>query len=194
MKLPCWPLLQEVKPVQVTYQGGELLPASISIPDKADNSMNEPKKKIHKVFVEGPINSSFIAESIAKHSSKTDIGAHSIFLGQVRKDEIDGKAVQSIVYSAYEEMAEKEFHRIREAAFEKYPLTCMHIYHSLGRVKAGEVSLFVFVSAMHRQAVFSACSEIVEQIKLRVPIWGKEVLEDGSFIWKVNNVGQDDKK
>jgi molybdopterin synthase catalytic subunit len=148
--------------------------------------MTEKIKKPHKVFVEGAISPRFIAESIAKHSSKTNIGAHSIFLGQVRKDEINGKAVQAIIYSAYEEMAENEFHKIREAAFAKYPLTCMHIYHSLGQVNAGEISLFVFVSSMHREAVFSACSDIVEQIKAEVPIWGKEMLEDGSFIWKVN--------
>jgi molybdopterin synthase catalytic subunit len=157
-------------------------------------TMNEQKKKTHKVFIQGPISPAFIADSIAKHSSKTGIGAHTIFLGQVRKDAVNGQTVQAILYSAYEEMAEKEFHTIREAAFEKYPLTCMHIYHSLGQVNAGEISLFVFVSSVHREAVFTACSEIVEQIKMQVPIWGKEMLEDGSFIWKVNTIRKADKE
>jgi molybdopterin synthase catalytic subunit len=149
--------------------------------------MNEKKNKIHKVIIEGPISPQFIADSIAKHSSKTNIGAHTIFLGQVRKDEIEEKKVVAIEYSAYPEMAEKEFHAIREEAFEKYKLTCMHIYHSIGTVKFGEISLFVFVSSVHRTDVFTACSDIVDQIKNRVPIWGKEIFEDGTFVWKVNN-------
>ncbi len=149
--------------------------------------MQEKKNKTHKVLQQGAISPQFIADSIAKHSSKTNIGAHTIFLGQVRNDKIEGKEVQSIEYSAYEEMAEKEFHIIREEAFTSYKLTCMHIYHSIGNVKAGEISLFVFVSAPHREEVFTACAAIVTQIKKRVPIWGKEILEDGTHLWKTNN-------
>lgn len=149
--------------------------------------MQEKKNKTHKVLQQGAISPQFIADSIAKHSSKKNIGAHTIFLGQVRNDKIEGKEVQSIEYSAYEEMAEKEFHIIREEAFTNYKLTCMHIYHSIGTVKAGEISLFVFVSAPHREEVFVACADIVTQIKERVPIWGKEMLEDGTHFWKMNN-------
>jgi len=54
------------------------------------------------IFVQGAINSAFIADSIQKHSTKTDIGGHSIFLGQVRADEIEGKKVVAIDYTAYE--------------------------------------------------------------------------------------------
>ena len=146
--------------------------------------MAEHKRKT--VFVQGAVSAQFVADSIAKHSSKTDIGAHSIFLGQVRRDEKDGKFVQAIVYTAHEEMANEQFHRIREDAFEKYPLTCMHIYHSLGAVAAGEISLFVFTSSPHRRAAIDACNEIVERIKNEVPVWGKEVLEDGEYVWKTN--------
>ncbi len=149
--------------------------------------MNEKKNKIHKVILQGSISPQLIADSIAKHSSKTNIGAHTIFLGQVRKDKIEDKEVVAIEYSAYQEMAEKEFQSIREEAFEKHKLTCMHMYHSIGKVNAGEISLFVFVSSVHRNDVFAACSDIVEQIKTRVPIWGKEIFEDGTFAWKANN-------
>ncbi|HXC05048.1 MAG TPA: molybdenum cofactor biosynthesis protein MoaE [Bacteroidia bacterium] len=147
--------------------------------------MNTPKPR-HTVLQQGPISPAFIAESIAKHSAKTKIGAHTIFLGQVRADAHAGKIVQSIEYSAYEAMAEKEFHKIREAAFERYELSCLHIHHSVGVVKAGEISLFVFVSAVHRKEVFEACSFIVEQIKLHIPVWGKEVADDGTYVWKEN--------
>lgn len=140
------------------------------------------------MFVDGPISPEFIANSIAKHSTKTEIGAHDIFLGQVRKDEIEGKDVVAINYEAYQEMADELFHEIREAAFAKYNLVCMHIYHSLGVVKAGEICLFVFVSSKHRKEAFEACQDIVEQIKAMTPIWGKELFEDDSFVWKENQV------
>lgn len=146
--------------------------------------MKEHKK--HNVFVNGPISPNFIADSIAKHSTKTTIGAHDIFLGQVRSDVIENKIVQSIEYTTYEEMAEEKFHEIREAAFDKFELTCMHIYHSIGNVKAGEICLFVFVSSKHRAQAFEACRYIVEEIKANVPIWGKEIFEDETFVWKGN--------
>lgn len=142
--------------------------------------------KIKKVFVEGAIAPSFIADSISKHSTKTEIGAHSIFLGQVRSDIINGKEVKAIEYSAYTEMAEDKFLEIREAAFVQYGITCMHIYHSLGVVHSGEISLFVFTSAPHRKDAIDACSAIVERIKKEVPVWGKEIFEDATYQWKKN--------
>ncbi|MCX6297315.1 MAG: molybdenum cofactor biosynthesis protein MoaE [Bacteroidetes bacterium] len=144
------------------------------------------EKKKHKVFVDGAISPGFIADSISKHSTKTSIGAHDIFLGQVRADEIEGKIVQAIDYTCYEDMAEEKFDEIREAAFAKFDLSCMHIYHSKGVVKSGEICLFVFVSSKDRVMAFDACREIVEGIKKNVPIWGKELFEDDSYKWKVN--------
>jgi len=137
-------------------------------------------------FIQGAITSEFIGNSIAKHQSKTTIGAHNIFLGQVRADEINGKKVVAIEYSAYEEMAEKSIHEIREAAFANFELSCLHIYHSLGLVKTGEICLFVFVSAPRRKVVYKALEYLVEEIKERVPVFGKEILEDESYTWKKN--------
>ena len=137
--------------------------------------------------MQGPISHVFIADSIQKHSTKTNIGAHSIFLGQVRNDIIDGKPVEAIEYSTYEEMALEQMHKIRETIFQKYQLTCMHVYHSLGIVKAGEISLFVFTSSEHRVAAIDACAEVVERIKKELPVWGKELFEDASYQWKQNN-------
>lgn len=146
--------------------------------------MKEPKKR--NSFKEGPINPAFIGESIAKHSLKKDIGAHSIFLGQVRNDIIEGREVKGIDYTAYTEMAEEALYTIREWAFSKYQLNCMHIYHSLGRVAAGEICLFVFTSSKHRRDAIDACNEVVEHIKKEVPVWGKEVFEDETYTWKEN--------
>lgn len=142
--------------------------------------------KIKNIFVEGAIAPSKIAESIGHHQSKTEIGAHNIFLGQVRADEIGGKKVNAIEYTAQTEIANQVCHEIREAAFSKYDLSCMHIYHSLGVVKIGEICFFVFVSSPHRGPVFDSLSEIVNEIKDKLPIFGKELFEDQSHQWKVN--------
>ena len=144
-------------------------------------------KKPKKVFVNGPISPDFISQSIAAHQSKTGIGAHAIFLGQIRADKKEDGVVSGIEYTAYEEMAEDAFHLIRETAFSKFDLSCMHIYHSLGVVPTGEISLFVFVSSPHRRAAFEASEYIVEEIKANVPIFGKELIgNDGEYIWKEN--------
>ncbi|CAG5070628.1 hypothetical protein DYBT9623_03174 [Dyadobacter sp. CECT 9623] len=147
----------------------------------------EKEHKPRKVFVEGPISPDFIAKSIASHQSKTNIGAHAIFLGQIRADEKEGGVVSGIEYTAYEEMANDVFYEIREAAFSKFELTCLHIYHSLGLVPTGEISLFIFVSSPHRRAAFEASEFIVEEIKNNAPIFGKELVgEGGDFQWKEN--------
>jgi molybdopterin synthase catalytic subunit len=143
------------------------------------------KKKIN-LFVEGSISPDFIANSIAKHQVKTGIGAHDIFLRQVRADEIDGNVVTGIEYTAYESMAIEKIREIREDAFEKYSLSCMHIYHSLGVVPVGEICLFVFVSSPHRKEVFEALHEVVERIKKELPVFGKELFGDEGYSWKVN--------
>jgi molybdopterin synthase catalytic subunit len=144
------------------------------------------KKKPKNIFQQGAIGPSLISESIQKHASKKDIGAHSIFLGQVRADEISGKIVAEIEYTTYEEMALKKMSEIREDIFSKYQLTCLHVHHSLGRVKAGEISLFVFASSVHRKAAIDACSEVVEKIKKELPVWGKEIFETEGYQWKEN--------
>ncbi len=150
------------------------------------------ERKPKNIFVQGAIASAFIAESIQKHSTQTGIGGHSIFLGQVRADEIEGKKVSAIEYTAYEEMALKNMHSIREDIFAKYSLTCMHVHHSLGKVNAGDICLFVFTSSAHRKAAIDACEETVERLKAELPIWGKELFAAGpdgegeSYQWKEN--------
>ena len=142
--------------------------------------------KTKSVFVKGAISPDFIATSIAKQQAKTNTGAHDIFLGQVRADKIEGKVVSAIEYTAYEPMANSKFHEIREAAFEKFDLSSVHIYHSLGTVGVGEICLFVLVSSPHRKEVFEALHHVVEEIKKEVPVFGKELFEDDTYQWKVN--------
>jgi len=148
--------------------------------------MSVTEKKSKKIFIDGPITPEFIADSIAKHRTKQNIGAHQIFLGQIRNDDIDGKPVSAIEFSAYKEMAEEVYFEIREMIFEKYDLTCMHVYHSLGKIPAGEINLFVFISSVHRRQAIDACSEMVELIKTKLPVWGKEIFDEDNYQWKVN--------
>ena len=130
----------------------------------------------NKYFIEGKIDPDFISEQIANHQTKTDIGAHSIFLGQVRSDKKESGIVSNIIYTAYTEMAETEISKIREEIITEYKLRCLHVFHSLGEVKAGEISFFVFGSAAHRTNVFEAIEKTVEMIKNDVPIWKRELI------------------
>ena len=147
-------------------------------------------EKTHKkrdIFVEGAIPASFVAESIAKHATRTDIGAHEIFLGQVRADTVDGKQVHSIEYTAYRDMANEQMTLIREEAFARWPqMTCLHVHHSQGVIKAGELCFMVFASAPHRQQAREAVAFVTDEVKKRLPIFGKEILSDNTHIWKKN--------
>jgi len=142
----------------------------------------------YRFLIKGAISPQQIANSIAKHNAKKNIGAHEIFLGQVRADVVDSKEITAIDYSAYEEMVEKEIETIRENIINKYQLTCAHVLHSIGRINAGEICFFVFVSSPHRNAAFDACREMVELIKKDTPIFGKEIFKDESYRWKANKI------
>jgi molybdopterin synthase catalytic subunit len=142
--------------------------------------------QLKNIFTQGPIAPNFIADSIAKHASKTEIGGHNIFLGQVRADVIEQNKVAAIEYTSHVEMALEKMHEIRESIFAKYAITCMHVHHSLGTVKAGEICLFVFTSSKHRKVAIDACTECVERIKAELPIWGKEIFESEGYQWKEN--------
>ncbi len=147
----------------------------------------EKQHKVKDIFVEGRIDPAFIATSIAKHASRTDIGAHEIFLGQVRSDIIDGTNVVAIEYTAYREMALERMTILREEAFTRWPsMTCLHVHHSLGTIPTGELCFMVFASAPHRQAARDAVAWVVDRIKTDLPIFGKEILSDATHAWKVN--------
>ncbi|MCB9170575.1 MAG: molybdenum cofactor biosynthesis protein MoaE [Flavobacteriales bacterium] len=143
--------------------------------------------KVRDIFVEGPIDPDFVGESIAKHATRHDIGAHEVFLGQVRGDEVDGKPVQAIAYTAYRDMALERMTAIREEAFARWPsMTCLHVHHSLGTIKTGELCFMVLASAPHRQAAREAVAWVVDRVKSELPIFGKEILPDSTHAWKVN--------
>jgi molybdopterin synthase catalytic subunit len=139
-------------------------------------------------LINGPVTLSVISLYIEKMSEKTDSGGHSVFLGQVRADKINGKKVMAIEYSAYEAMVRAEADKIKEAVLSEFSDTkSVDIVHSTGIVKAGEISLFVLVSAGHREQAIQACAKTVELIKEKLPVWKKELFDDDSHEWRQNH-------
>lgn len=139
-----------------------------------------------KYLIDGPIKLSLIGNRISLRSEAT-IGAHNLFLGQVRKDLINNRQVVSIDYTAYPEMVDVEADLIIAEVLAKYEdVYSIEILHSTGIVKSGENSLFVFVSSGHRKDAFRALELTVELIKKRFPVWKKEIFNDGSYQWPSN--------
>jgi molybdopterin synthase catalytic subunit len=136
-------------------------------------------------LIDGPISQDVILTLLNKMGEKSDSGGHSVFLGQVRADIIEGKIVRAIEYSAYERMVHDEADNIIISVLkESDDVKSIDILHSTGIVKAGEISLLVAVSAGHRKQAMEACSKTVEMIKERLPVWKKEVYDDNSHTWK----------
>jgi molybdopterin synthase catalytic subunit len=136
-------------------------------------------------LIAGPVTPGKVSELVEKMGRRTDSGGHMIFLGQVRADEIGGKRVKAIEYSAYSEMVYLEVEIIKKTVLSEFSdVNSISILHSTGIVKAGEISLLVLVSAGHRKQAMEACNKTVEIIKADLPVWKKEIFEDDSHLWK----------
>ncbi|MBP9082334.1 MAG: molybdenum cofactor biosynthesis protein MoaE [Bacteroidia bacterium] len=146
----------------------------------------EDKNWYNFKFADGAITAEEIALSIKPQGTDKAAGAYAIFLGQVRQDTIEGKNVHAITYSSNEEMARQAFLQIANDARAKFEVRSLSIIHSKEEVKGGELCLMVLVTCGHRKESFMACEYIVERLKKEVPIWGKEILEDETHLWKIN--------
>ncbi|MCC7364552.1 MAG: molybdenum cofactor biosynthesis protein MoaE [Dehalococcoidia bacterium] len=105
-------------------------------------------------------------------------GAIGLFLGVVR-DNNKGRRVAYLEYDAYPSMAEKVMREIAEEARDRFGLIDCAVLHRTGRLEIGETSLLIAVSCGHRAASFEGGHWLVDEIKKRVPVWKKEVWEDG---------------
>jgi molybdopterin synthase catalytic subunit len=108
-------------------------------------------------------------------------GGIDVFIGKVR-GLTKGKTVLRLEFEAYEQMAFKEMEKIAEAASQNWTVDKIAIHHRTGILEAGEVPVVIAVSAAHRDAAFEACRYIIDTLKKTVPIWKKEVFEDGE-VW-----------
>ena len=96
------------------------------------------------------------------------------------RNNFQGKQVLTLEYEAYEEMALKKLGEVREELQAEFELEDIAISHRIGTVPIGEISLVVAVASPHRKLAFEACQQAVDRIKEVVPIWKKEVYEEGS--------------
>jgi len=118
-----------------------------------------------------------------------DAGGVSIFIGKVRKDNISGKEVKAIEYSAYEALVNSEAEKIYNSVMNEFPqVKHIELFHSVGRVNAEEISMAAIVSAVHRDQAMQACTKIVDLVKVKLPIWKKEIYTDFTYQWQQDNL------
>ena len=108
-------------------------------------------------------------------------GGIVVFVGTVR-DQTKGKAVQHLEFESYEPMALKEMRKIADQAIEKWGLHDMVIHHRVGLVPIEEEAVVIACSSAHRKEAFAACEYAIDTLKETVPIWKKEIFEDGE-VW-----------
>lgn len=106
-------------------------------------------------------------------------GAIVDFFGNVRSLEND-REIDGIEYEAHREMAEHQLREIAREASERFNLLAIRLHHRVGFVAVGETSLFLRVAAVHRGPAFEASQWIVDQLKIRVPIWKSVRFQAGS--------------
>ncbi len=121
-------------------------------------------------------------ESLKIAAENPQCGALVTFEGWVRNHN-DGHDVTSLEYEAYEQMANLEGERILEEARQKFGLKQALCIHRVGHLAIGDIAVWVGVSTPHREAAFKACRYIIDEIKVRVPIWKKEHYRSGDSGW-----------
>ena len=125
-------------------------------------------------LTEGPVNLTAVVVAVVDERA----GAIATFLGTVRAQS-RGREVIALEYEAYEEMAEDVMAQIATEVTERYKLCKVAISHRVGRVEVGETSVAIAVSAPHRHDALAACKDVIDTLKERVPLWKKELYEDG---------------
>lgn len=120
---------------------------------------------------------------------KPQYGAQAYFVGTVRSPN-QGKDVEFIEYEGYGALARKVMHGAADAAREKHGELRVYIQHRVGRLLPGEASILIGVASPHRRAALEACDDIIEYLKVHVPVWKHEGDEDGQH-WVPGQTGHD---
>ncbi len=134
-------------------------------------------KNIEIILSEKPLNEQACFDFV----KTDDSGGIVTFVGTVR-NHTKGKRVLRLDFEAYEPMAISEMQKIAERAVEEFSLKKIAIYHRTGSLKIGEIPVIIAASAAHRGAAFDACEFAIDTLKDTVPIWKKEIFEDGE-VW-----------
>lgn len=108
-------------------------------------------------------------------------GGITQFIGTVR-NQTQNKPVLRLEFEGYIPMAEKEMRKIAEEVISKWNALHISIHHHIGTLEIGEIPVVISVSTPHRKAAFEACQFAIDTLKETVPIWKKEIFEDGE-VW-----------
>ncbi len=122
--------------------------------------------------------------------SDEEHGGVVTFLGTIRR-ETALRAVVAIEYQAYDELSERELAAIGDEAIRRFD-SRVAVVHRTGPVAVGEPSVAVAVSAGHRPAAFSACRYVIDELKVRLPIWKRVVFADGATEWQDGRHGREE--
>ncbi|MEP7219761.1 MAG: molybdenum cofactor biosynthesis protein MoaE [Bacteroidota bacterium] len=122
------------------------------------------------------------ATSLIAAASDPACGAVAVFIGTARESSSarPGDEVATLEYEAYVPMAEREMMAIAEEITAEHGVRNLLVHHRVGKLAIGEAAVAVVVASPHRAAAFDACRLMIEELKKRVPIWKKEVFDDGS--------------
>lgn len=180
--------LGELYPVVVPYMAtlvcavdDEFVPVDHALEEDDDVALIPP--------VSGGSNTLFLvtsepldAQQLVDAVRVDESGAVTLFHGVARNNS-DGRRVRALEYEAHESLAEKKLREVAGDVGRKFDITGIGVHHRIGRLEIGETSLLVAVSAAHRREAFEACHYAVDRIKEVVPIWKKEIWEDGGGDW-----------
>ncbi|GJM31107.1 MAG: molybdopterin synthase catalytic subunit [Saprospiraceae bacterium] len=108
-------------------------------------------------------------------------GGTAVFIGTVR-DTTKGKPVIRLEFEAYKPMAIAEMQKIAETIVDRWSALKVVIHHRTGSLNIGEIAVIIAVATPHRKAAFAACEYAIDTLKETVPIWKKEIFEDGD-VW-----------
>ena len=120
-------------------------------------------------------------QAVVAEAQSGNAGAVNVFIGTVR-NRTSGKKVVRLEYEAYDKMAVKKIEEVVAEAREKWPVEKAAVVHRKGVLQIGEAAVVIAVSTPHRKASFEACEFIIDTLKQVVPIWKKEIFEDGD-VW-----------
>jgi molybdopterin synthase catalytic subunit len=116
----------------------------------------------------------FSIEDVIEKAKREDAGAVVTFLGTVRND-----GIKSMELEAYREAAIPELEHIKDEAMDRFHLMSADIIHRIGSLSVTDNIVLIVCAAAHRKEAFDGCSYIIEELKVRVPIWKKEIKADG---------------
>jgi molybdopterin synthase catalytic subunit len=122
------------------------------------------------------------SDALADVVTVPEAGGVVVFLGVVRNNSA-GRRVVALEYEAHVPMAEAKMKEIGEAVHRRWPdVKQVAMAHRIGRLGIGDASVVIAVSAAHRQQAFEACHFAIDRLKETVPIWKREIFEDGA-VW-----------